>query len=102
MYFINAKKLSYTRRCYCKFYFSLKNFTHLLFLCFQCENRNKKIAKQECCLKMVEKLHGIGELDSSCLPKRHEQGLSEDDSSDDEETEKVTNETFDKQVFTSY
>ncbi|CAM4964802.1 unnamed protein product, partial [Rotaria socialis] len=58
-----------------------------------CENSNKKIAKQECCLKMVELLHNKGELDQSCLPIRPEQCLI----IDDEDIEKLPTETIDKQ-----
>ncbi len=39
---------------------------------------------------MVEKLHQIHELDSRCLPIRHDRNSEKDDSSDDEnETEKA-------------
>ncbi|CAF1126055.1 unnamed protein product [Adineta steineri] len=33
-----------------------------------CENRKKKLAKFQCCLKMVELLHQQGELNDHCLP----------------------------------
>ncbi|CAM4788781.1 unnamed protein product [Rotaria magnacalcarata] len=58
-----------------------------------CENSNKKIAKQECCLKMVELLHNKGELDQSCLPIRPEQCLM----IDDEDIENLPTEIIDKQ-----
>jgi len=75
---------------------------YLLFY-LKCENKNKKVAKQECCLKMVEKLHKIGgELDECCLPIRPERCVTTSESSDDEQTEKVSIEIIDKQVFTSY
>jgi len=52
---------------------------------------------------MVEKLHKIGgELDECCLPIRPERCVTTSESSDDEQTEKVSIEIIDKQVFTSY
>ncbi|CAF1053013.1 unnamed protein product [Adineta ricciae] len=33
-----------------------------------CEQKTKKVAKQECCLKMVETLHKNGKLDDYCMP----------------------------------
>jgi len=51
---------------------------------------------------MVEKLHKIDELDQYCLPIRPERPVIIDDTSDDEETEKVPIEMIDKQVSTPY
>ncbi|CAF1273759.1 unnamed protein product [Rotaria sordida] len=62
-----------------------------------CENSNKRLAKQECCLKMVEMLHKKGELDQRCLPIRPAQCLTTDDDNDDDETEKVPFEIIEKQ-----
>ncbi|CAF4312506.1 unnamed protein product [Rotaria sp. Silwood2] len=62
-----------------------------------CENSNKRLAKQECCLKMVEMLHKKGELDQSCLPIRPDQCSITDHDDDDNETEKVPFEIIEKQ-----
>lgn len=43
---------------------------------------------------MIEELHKIGELDSTCLPERPERVIPENDNG----PKKVPPETFDKQV----
>lgn len=65
----------------------------------KCTNRNKRIAKQTCCLIAVKQLHEIKELDDSCLPIRPEQHDEEDEDENDESTPSVSVETIDKQVF---
>ncbi|CAF4697295.1 unnamed protein product [Rotaria sp. Silwood1] len=61
-----------------------------------CNNSNKRLAKQECCLKMVEMLHKKGELDQNCLPIRPDQCLTTDDD-DDGDTKQVPFEIIEKQ-----
>jgi hypothetical protein len=48
---------------------------------------------------MVERLHKLGELDEFCLPIHPDRSLTTDDTSDDEESEKLSVETIEKQVF---
>ncbi|CAF3393836.1 unnamed protein product [Rotaria socialis] len=59
-----------------------------------CENRRKKLAKFECCLKMVKLLHENGELNDDCLPCQTRFLMMINDISIDQQLFKLRDELF--------